>query len=281
MHYYYGMESIEGLGWKYLQWFYNRCAVTYAPSPSAAHALRTHGIQRVELWQRGIDTAGFSPSFRNEELRSSIGVDEKTPILLFVARLVKEKNIDDLVAAAHLLEQRGSSFKLVIVGDGPEREFMQRRLPNAHFTGYLFGRELSEWYASSDIFVFPSTTETFGNVILEAFASGLPAVTVDSGGVADLVTDGINGFIARGKDPADFSEKINILIENHDFMKRLGFQAKLSSVDYNWNAVNSKLISSYERLTGKPRSDYNRRRPFSLINQSQHKKAMVSAGESS
>lgn len=249
------MGSVEGLGWKYLQWFYNRCSATYAPSSSAAFELRKQGIRRVKLWQRGIDTTGFSPSFRNEELRRSIGVDEKTPILLFVARLVKEKDLDDLIAANHILESRGKAFKMVIVGDGPERNVMQRQLPNAHFTGYLFGRDLSEWYASSDVFVFPSTTETFGNVILEAFASGLPVVTVDKGGVADLVTSGINGFVARSKDPEDLSNKIQLLLNDHDFMRRVGYQAKISSAEYNWHAVNEKLISSYEHLTGKFRND--------------------------
>jgi phosphatidylinositol alpha 1,6-mannosyltransferase len=248
---YYGMRRLEGLGWKYLQWFYNRCSATYAPSPSAANELRRQGIRRVKLWQRGIDTARFSPSFRNDELRRSIGVPDETPILLFVARLVKEKDVDDLIAATRILEQRGRSFKLVVVGDGPERGAMEKQLPHAHFSGHLSGKKLSEMYASSDIFVFPSTTETFGNVILEAFASGLPAVTVDRGGVADLVADGINGFVARGNDPKDFSDKIDRLLADAHVRKRLGHQAAVSSAGYSWNAVNTKLIAGYKRLTGK------------------------------
>jgi len=274
---YYGMGSMEGLGWKYLHWFYNRCSATYAPSPSAAYALRKQGIERVELWQRGIDTTRFSPSFRNGELRSSIGVDAKTPILLFVARLVKEKDLDDLIIAARLLDQKRKPFKLVIVGDGPEREYMERELPNAHFTGYLTGRDLSEMYASSDLFIFPSTTETFGNVILEAFASGLPAVTVDKGGVADIVTDGINGFVARGNDPKDFSEKITMLLDNPDFMKRLGYHAKITSADYNWDAINAKLIASYEHLTGKYRHRPGIHASVGSVGKSQQIKQTVSA----
>jgi phosphatidylinositol alpha 1,6-mannosyltransferase len=246
---YYGFSTIEQLGWKYLQWFYNRCTATLTPSPSAAYELRSKGIRNVGLWQRGIDTDSFSAAFRSEDLRRSAGVTDSTPILLYVGRLVKEKDLYDLITAVGLLEQWGSSFKTVIVGDGPLRGELVKRLPRAHFTGYLHGRELARWYASSDIFIFPSTTETFGNVILEASASGIPSVGVEKGGVADIISHGINGLLARPKDPLDFALKIKLLLDDPGMARQLGHHAEIESAHYDWNSINMKLIDCYRRLT--------------------------------
>jgi glycosyltransferase involved in cell wall biosynthesis len=190
--------------------------MTYAPSPSSAIALSRKGIKNVDLWQRGINMEKFSPRHRNETLRRSIGA-ENIPLLLYVGRLVKEKDLDDLVHACHLLRLWGNTFKLVFVGDGPMKKYLMRRLPDAHFAGYQHGPNLSRWYASADIFVFPSTTETFGNVILEAFASGIPAVGVNQGGVADLITPGMDGLLAEPNAPRSLAEQIQILLAEQNF----------------------------------------------------------------
>ncbi len=244
---YYGFSKAERIGWNYLQWFHNRCDRTFTPSASAVRELQENGIREVELWQHGVDLEQFSPSYRSESLRQSIGAGHK-PILLFVGRLVKEKDLDDLVEADGILSERGHDFKLVVVGDGPMKEDLMSRLPQAHFTGYLHGPELSSWYASADIFVFPSTTETLGNVILEAFASGLPVVTVAKGGVADVVTPNIDGLIAQPNNPQDFADKIAMLLSNSSYTKQLGIQALRSAAKQSWHEHNGKLLGSYQEL---------------------------------
>lgn len=245
--YYSLLASLEPLGWQYLQWFHNQCDCTYAPSMNTVRELQGRGIRNVQLWQRGIDLTRFSPKFRNPALRESINAGDK-PVLLFVGRLVKEKDLDDLVAANHLLQSMGLDFKQVIVGDGPIRNELEKNLPDAHFAGYQYEQNLSEWYASSDLFVFPSTTETFGNVFLEAFASGLPAIGVDKGGQVDLIDPGETGFIVRAHDPADFADNIAHLLRSPDTRAAFGLEAAKRVKRYSWQNVNLSLLNSYHNV---------------------------------
>jgi phosphatidylinositol alpha 1,6-mannosyltransferase len=133
----------------------------------------------------------------------------------------------------------------VLVGDGPMRGELQAALPDAHFAGHQSGEDLARWYASGDVFVFPSTTETFGNVVLEAQASGLPAVVVDKGGPPDLVEPGETGFIARGNDPADLAAKCETLLRDPARRARMGRQAREAARERDWSAINGRLIESY------------------------------------
>jgi glycosyltransferase involved in cell wall biosynthesis len=221
--------------------------MTYAPSPSARSELIAQGIKEVELWQRGIDLKNFSPRFRDYQLRNSIEAENK-PVLLFVGRLVKEKDLDDLVRASSILQGWGDPFKLVIIGDGPMRKELEEKLPNAHFTGYLKGEPLSRWYASSDIFVFPSTTETFGNVVMEAFASGLPVIGVNKGGVADLISSGKNGLLSPANNPVDLAFNIKMLLNNTALRNYMSNQAQQYANQHSWDAINGKLMSSYNEI---------------------------------
>ena len=245
---YYGLSLVENVGWNYLRWFYNQFNRIYAPSKSAADELREKGIENIDLWQRGIDITKFSPEYRSEALRHSFGISKDDCILLFVGRLVKEKDLDDLVAMDKILKKMNLHYRLVLVGDGPMREELEEELPEAHFTGYLHNEDLSQLFASSDIFVFPSTTETFGNVILEAYASGVPVVTVDKGGVADLIKHGETGFVAKSNDPADFARYVQAMITHPEMRKSLGIQAKEYSKEFNWEHINTRLISSYQEI---------------------------------
>ncbi|MBN2012080.1 glycosyltransferase family 1 protein [candidate division KSB1 bacterium] len=244
---YYKLQSMEHIGWNYLKWFYNQFDRIYVPSPSTANELRARGFGKLELWARGIDTAMFSPNKRSDELRRSIGVTDE-PILLFVGRLVKEKDLDDLIEANSILKAQGSRYKIVVVGDGHMREQLETEMPDAHFTGYLYGEELAKWYASSDIFAFPSTTETFGNVILEASASGLPIVGVDKGSVQDLIRHNSTGFVAKANDPIDFAASLLPLIEDSAKRKEMGGNAQELAKQYSWDAINSRLVHSYQRM---------------------------------
>ena len=243
---YYGFPALEGAGWELMRRFYARCQKVYAPSYSIIHELAEHGIRNTELWSRGIELDRFSPAFRDPALRAAAGAaDEDTPILLLVSRLVKEKDLADLVAMDGILRARGVRFRLALVGDGPMREELQTLLPHAHFAGHQGGEALSRWYASGDVFVFPSTTETFGNVIQEAHASGLPAVVVDRGGPQDLVEPGVTGEIARSNDPEDLADRVEPLLRDAALRRRMGAAGRERSAGRTWSAINGRLIDSY------------------------------------
>jgi glycosyltransferase involved in cell wall biosynthesis len=242
---YYGVPALEGFGWRMLRRFYARCARVYAPSRSIIRELEAHGIGRLELWSRGMDTRRFSPAFRDPELRRAVGAGDDVPVLLLVSRLVKEKDLADLVEMEALLRSRGVPHRLVLVGDGPMRAELEERLPDAHFAGHQGGEALARWYASGDVFVFPSTTETFGNVVTEALASGLPAVVVDRGGPPDQIEPGENGWIARANDPADLADRVEGLLRDPEARARMGRRAVASARERDWSAINGRLLDSY------------------------------------
>ena len=253
---FYRLGWLEGWGWNVLRRFYARCEAVYAPSHGIIRELAAHGITNTELWSRGIDLARFSPRWRDPELRARVGADDETPVLLMVSRLVKEKDLADLVAADRILRERGARYRLVLVGDGPMRQELEKSLPDAFFAGHQTGEALARWYASGDIFVFPSTTETFGNVILEAQASGLPAVVVDSGGPPDLVAPGETGLIARANDPADFADRVQSLLTDPEAGRRMGCRGREAAAEHDWSAINGRLLESYRRVV----ADYGARR---------------------
>jgi glycosyltransferase involved in cell wall biosynthesis len=245
---YYGVRPLERLGWSLLRRFYGRTERVYAPSWSIIRELEAEGIGNLELWSRGIDLAAFSPDFRDPEIRAEAGADDETPLLLLVSRLVKEKDLADLVEVDAELKRRGVEFRLALVGEGPMRAELEERLPDAHFAGHRSGEALARWYASADVFVFPSTTETLGNVVLEALASGLPAVVVDRGGPQDLVQPGVSGFVARANDISDISDRVELLLRDPALRARMGEAGRASALERDWSAINGRLIHSYQAL---------------------------------
>lgn len=251
---FYRMGWLEGFGWWMNRRFYNRCDRVYPPSRSIVRELAEHGITNTEIWSRGIDLARFSPRFRDPELRRRAGADDDTPLLLFVSRLVKEKDLADLVEMERILQQRGSRHRLALVGDGPLRADLERDLPAAYFAGQQEGEALGRWYASGDIFVFPSTTETFANVVLESQASGVPPVVVDRGGPPDLVEHGVTGFIARPNDPADLADHVERLLGDPGLRARMGGAAHAAAQGRDWPTINGALIDSYERVVAEHRA---------------------------
>ena len=242
---YYGVPALEGFGWGMLRRFYARCARVYAPSRSIIRELESHGIGRLELWSRGMDTRRFSPDFRDPELRRELGADDDTPVLLLVSRLVKEKDLADLVAMDGVLRARGLRSRLALVGDGPMRAELEARLPHAHFAGHQTGEALARWYASADVFVFPSTTETFGNVVTE--------VVVDRGGRPDQIEPGENGWIARANDPADLADRVASLLLDPEARARMGRRAVASARERDWSAINGRLLDSYAAVVAAAR----------------------------
>ena len=204
----------------------------------------------MELWSRGIDLEAFDPRFRDEAIRQRAGAGPGVPLLLLVSRLVKEKDLADLVAIDRVLRDRGVEFRLALVGDGPMRGELESALPEAFFAGHQAGDDLARWYASADVFIFPSTTETLGNVVLEALASGIPAVVVDRGGPQDLVADGENGFIAPANDIAAIADRLEPLLRQPELRARMSRAARASALDRDWDRINRGLLDSYRGLVG-------------------------------
>jgi phosphatidylinositol alpha 1,6-mannosyltransferase len=244
---YYGFSYLEWFGWDYLRWFYNKAARTFVPSTTTIKELEEHGFERLSLWQRGIDTSHFSPLFADRNLHDHWSSDG-SPVALYAGRLVKEKDIETLIKAYQILKAKEVAFKLVFVGDGPLREELASVLPDAILAGFKNGEELSRAYASADIFVFPSTTESFGNVVLEAEASGLPCVVASEGGVMDLVQNGETGFLAKPKDAADLASKMEILLTNEILRNSLSLKAREHAASKSWREVNRVLFRGYEEL---------------------------------
>jgi glycosyltransferase involved in cell wall biosynthesis len=192
-------------------------------------------------------------------------VGDDCPLLLMVSRLVKEKDLLELIDLDSLLKRRGLRYRFALVGDGPLRAALQRSLTDAHFTGELVGPELWRWYASADIFVFPSTTETFGNVVQEAMAAGLATVVVDKGGPPSLLEDGVSGLVAKPNRPEDLAAKVAGLIENPALRRDMGMRARDLACTRTWEAINGRLLQDYQALVndrcrptaeGKERKDH-------------------------
>jgi glycosyltransferase involved in cell wall biosynthesis len=168
--------------------------------------------------------------------------------LLYVGRIASEKGLNVLIKAANLLEESGSSFKLILVGDGPAREQLAKAShDNIVFLGYKSGRELQELYASGDIFVFPSSTETFGNVILEAMCSGLPVVAARAGGVKDNVIDMYNGLTFQPGDPADMAKAIILLIQDPELRSRLAANASVYALSKTWDEIFDNFFARLQK----------------------------------
>lgn len=256
---YYGLRGLEPLGWALLRRFYGRCDATYAPSCTIVDELRSHGVPNVRLWSRGIDTRRFSPNWRDADLREQLGASDDVPLLLLVSRLVKEKDLADLVPMEQMLQERGVPHRFALVGDGPMREDLQRLLPHAHFAGHQTGHELARWYASADVFVFPSTTETFANVVQEAMASGLPSVVVDRGGPPGVIEPGVSGLVARANDPADIADHVSRLLLDVPLRSAMGRAGRERALERSWDSVNAVLISDYESMARQPSDEKARR----------------------
>ena len=243
---FYGLGGLEKLGLKYLRNFYNRVRRVYPPSDSMAEIIRAQGqSQHVEVWSRGVDSELFSPGKRDMAWRRSMGIADDDVVVSFVGRLVKEKNTGLLARIFDIIKRRGLKVRPMIVGDGPELATMTAALPNGIFAGFLHGEELARAYASSDVFLFPSESETFGNVTLEAMASGLPAVNAIASGSNSLVVEGQTGFLCDARKAEDFAAQLEILVNDAGMRRSMGQAARDRSLAFSWDSILSGLLASY------------------------------------
>ena len=245
-----GFRFLDPLARAYLRYFYNRCDMVFVPSETLCEELRENGIRNVQFLPHGIDVSAFHKSFASPARRRAVlGDDEHTKtILLYVGRLVWEKNIRFMAEAVRPLLQTRKNVSLVVVGTGPAEAEVRAMLPEAHFLGFRAGCELSELYASSDVFVFPSDTETFGNVTLEALASGLPCVVADAGGSADLVQNGENGFKVSPRDVSAFRSAVAWLLDDAEARHRMAEKAFHSAQKSSWDGVLERMVMLYAHL---------------------------------
>jgi glycosyltransferase involved in cell wall biosynthesis len=227
---------LESMAWRYMHWFYGQFDTVFVNSEEYRQSWVKHGLDPIKLkiLPRGLDTETFHPARRDTAFFEKFGALNGEVRLLYVGRISREKDLDLLADAYRRLRNEGLPIQLFIVGHGPYSEALAKSLPEAFFTGYLSGKELATAYASSDIFVFPSTTDTFGNVILEAQACGLPVVVSDSGGPKELVEDKTTGLITKSHDVEDFANAIRLLVTNAALRQRMGKSAHDNVTDRSW-----------------------------------------------
>lgn len=259
----YGLGSLKGLAYQYLRWMHNACALTLCPSSATLADLRTHGFRRLRLWRRGVDTRRFHPAFRSEQWRAAVGARPGETVMLYVGRLAAEKRIELLADALEGLPH----VRLVCVGDGPARPALERRLAGrpAHFTGFLRGEELAAAYASADGFVFPSDTETFGQVIQEAMASGLPVLAARAGGAIDLVRPGLTGELFTPGDATELRAHIRRLAADPARRAEMGRAGRAIAERSSWSCVMDELIGHYERVRSGRRFRRSQPRPVAQM----------------
>ena len=240
----YGLGFLRTLAYRYLRWVHNSCALTLCPSLATLADLRTHGFRRLRLWGRGVDTERFHPRHHRAAWRASVGAQPGERVLLYVGRLAPEKRVDLLADALPSLP----NTRLVLVGDGPARPALERRLSGAraHFTGYLRGDDLATAYASADMFVFPSDTETFGQVLQEAMASGLPVVAARAGGAIDLVRDGATGALFQPGNATELRTQIFRLGNAPAQRAAMGAAGRAAAEQRSWGRVMDELLVHYQ-----------------------------------
>ena len=239
---------LERLYWFGMRRFHSQCAATLPPSQSLADDLMAHGIPRVGVWPRGVDRSLFLPSARSEAWRESVGGDEATPILLLVARLRWEKGLATFAGVISTLRERGVRHRVAVVGDGPARHEFSRLLPpSASFLGTLTGERLAEAYASSDIFLYPSSTEGWGATCLEAQSAGLPVVATRSSGIVEVVEHGVGGLLLPAHNVSALADAVATLVGDASLRHEMGLRAAKHAAGFGWDASGDRMLGEYTK----------------------------------
>ena len=246
LRHYWHLSWLESFLTRTLRRFYGRCREVYVPSDSTRAALLADGLRdNLKPWPRGIDTVRFTPAKRSQQWRTQLGIGSDEVVILHVSRLVREKRLDTLTAA---LNRVRAPHRVVIVGDGPDQDSVARELPNAIFAGFLRDEALAGAYASSDLFLFPSDSESFGNVTLEAMASGLPCVCADATGSSSLVVPDQTGFLIPADDADGFARQLTLLAQDAALRRRMGEAARARALTYSWEETLARILGYYRAL---------------------------------
>lgn len=246
---YYGLTFLEPILRAILRRFYRRCAALLAPSESFASVLREQRMNDdIGIWARGIDKAIFHAGRRDNDWRTALGIAPDEVAIGFLGRLVMEKGLDVFSDAIDALKARGVAHRILVIGEGPARDWFEKRLPDAVFAGFQAGSDLGRAVASMDILFNPSITETFGNVTLEAMACGVPVVAARATGSENLVQDGVTGRLVNPTSIADYADALARYCEDHGLRKRHGEAGLAASAPYDWDAINQVVLDTYERV---------------------------------
>jgi glycosyltransferase involved in cell wall biosynthesis len=243
---FYAGRLLTGIVSGYLRRFHNRCGRTFVPTDALRTELSAMGYERLQVSGRGVDSQRFDPAHRRQSLRNQWGAEG--PVALYVGRLAAEKNLPLALDAYTAMRRANPATRLVVVGDGPLRDTVRQRCPDAILAGVQRGEDLSAYYASADIFLFPSLTETFGNVTLEAMASGLATVAFRNGAAAQHIRDGMNGFAPEPGDDSGFIAAAVRLGATPALCERLGQAARTDARAVDWDRILTDFARSLETL---------------------------------
>ncbi len=248
---YYHLEFLSTLLWRYLQWFHRPFEKIFVPSQETRQILYNKSFTNVEIWSRGVDCDMFTPRNHDSRVREIYKISEKY-IFLYVGRLAPEKDLEILYEMMNKLPLAlNENVHWLIVGDGPSRHIVDqwgKEHSNVTCAGYLSGEELAGVYSEADLFVFPSSTETFGNVVLEAAACGLPAIVSNTGGVTEIVQDGITGRICEAGSAGSFIQNAVSLLEDPMLLQSMKLKARNYALTQSWSAIFGNLLMQYEEV---------------------------------
>ena len=250
VRYYPSLSPLKGTVEGYFKWFHRRSRRIFVPTEETMAHLQAKGYPNLSIWSRGIDTGLFSPSNRSQEFRRQNGLRDKK-IVLYVGRVAAEKDIDLLPETMRILQARYSNVALIVTGDGPAMPMLRAAAPEGTvFTGFLRGKELAEVYASSDLFFTPSSTETFGNVALEAMASGVPVIAANAGGFRNVIHHGVDGLLCAPRDACGFAFALESLLLQPNLALAMGLNAVRTAAKHSWDSIFDQLMADYEQAEG-------------------------------
>lgn len=249
---YYRLGFFEGPTWKLMRARHLRADLNLCTSTQMMEELHHHDIDRLALWERAVDAQRFHPSKRSAEMRSLLsGGEPQKPLILYVGRLSAEKDVETLRTLVEAMPET----RLAIIGDGPVRKELERYFEGTptYFAGYMRGEALAQAYASADVFVMPSKTETLGLVLMEAMAAGCPVVACRAGGVPDAVEDGVTGFLYEPDDPDGLVKKVAWVLEHTAERTEVQVQARADVERHSWEGSTEQLRRYYAQAIEHPR----------------------------
>jgi glycosyltransferase involved in cell wall biosynthesis len=246
---YYGLKYLEPACRAIMRRYYRRCDAIVVPAESTAAIMRAQRMNKdISIWARGVDRGQFNPERRSLEWRRAHGINDEEMVVSFLGRLVLEKGLDVFSDAIDAAREKGVPLRVVAIGHGPARDYFEERLPDAIFTGQLTGNELATALASTDVFLNPSITETFGNVTLEAMACGLPVLAAAASGTTSLVQDGVTGRLSEPGDIDAMAEELADYQHNPELRLRHGAAGLEFAKTMDWDRINGAVMHVYERV---------------------------------
>ena len=249
---YYRLQWLEPAVRALLRRFYRRCDAIVAPAESTAAILRAQRMNHdISIWTRGIDRGQFNPERRSRDFRASHGIADDDVVVAFLGRLVLEKGLDTFADAIEAATDRGVALRVLVIGEGPARGWFEERMPGAIFTGELTGEALATALASSDVFLNPSVTESFGNVTLEAMACALPVIAAVASGATNLVRAGETGTLVEPTDIPGFADALQAYAGDAVLRERHGAAGLAFARTMDWDSINMAVLRTYRRVLGR------------------------------